>query len=103
MTVDRTSVTLMQTPKNNFEKVWRRLSYLRDISTTEDFKVILFDKMSLSFRFYAPETRGAAQLICLSKHAELLNRIIATIKITEIQQGDVYTYIHREQKRYDCQ
>lgn len=92
----RTSVTLMQTPNNDLEKVWRRLSYLRDISTTEDFKIILFDKMSLSFRFYDAETHGAAQLICHSEHAELLNEIIAMMEITEIQQDDVYNYIHSE-------
>ncbi len=96
MTNYSSSVTLMQPSTNDLEKVWHRLSYLRHISTTEDFKIILFDNMSLSFRFYDTETHGAAQLICHSEHAQLLNEIIATMEITEIQQDDVYTYIHSE-------
>jgi len=90
----RTSVTLMQKSNSSLENLWQNLSQLTDISKTEDFKLILADEHSISFRFYDAETHGVAQLICHSEHLPLLNETIKKINLEEIQQEGVYAYIH---------
>ncbi|WP_285429383.1 hypothetical protein [Pseudomonas sp. lyk4-R2A-8] len=96
MTDYRTSITLTQKNSVNFEELWQRLCNLKDISNTDDFKLILNEKNSISFRFYDTETYGAAQIICHSEHLSLLNKIITEMKIEEIYQNDVYAYIHSQ-------
>lgn len=91
----RVSTTLMlKEESNQVEHLWHRLSHLKWISTTEDFKLILADNEILSFRFYDSETYGAAQLICHSIHAPKIIDAIASLKIDEIPRTGVYKYIH---------
>ncbi|VVO43811.1 hypothetical protein [Pseudomonas fluorescens] len=90
----RTSVTLMQESNSTLENLWQNLSQLTDISKTEDFKLILADEHSISFRFYDAETHGVAQLICHSEHLPFLNETIKKMNLEEIQQEGVYAYIH---------
>lgn len=94
MTDYRTSITIMQKNSVNLENLWQQLCNLTDISNTDDFKLILSKKSSISFRFYDTETYGAAQAICHSEHLPLLNKIITEMKIEEISQNDVYAYLH---------
>lgn len=91
----RTSVTLMLNTNDSLEHLWRNLSKLTDISKTDDFKLILSDERSISFRFYDAETHGVAQLICHSEHLPFLNKILQKMNLEEIQQEGVYAYIHR--------
>ncbi|CRM84069.1 MULTISPECIES: hypothetical protein [Pseudomonas] len=91
----QTSVTLMQKNESNLEHLWHNLSTLTNISKTDDFKLILSDGNSISFRFYDAETHGVAQLICHSEHLSLLNKTIQKMSLEEIQQNGVYEYIHR--------
>ena len=85
----------MQNNESNLEHLWHNLSTLTNISKTDDFKLILSDEKSISFRFYDAETHGVAQLICHSKHLPSLNETIHKINLEEIQQNGVYEYIHR--------
>lgn len=90
-----TSITLMQKQNSANLNTWTRLSKLGYISTIEDIKLVLADKLSISFSFYNTETHGAAQLICHSEHLPFLNKIIKEMYLEEIQQEGVYEYIHR--------
>ncbi|PRA20354.1 hypothetical protein [Pseudomonas poae] len=93
--VYRVSTTLMLKEKDNqIEQLWHRLSHLKHISSTEDFKLILADNETLSFRFYDSETFGAAQLICHSMHAPKIIDALASLKLDEIPRDGVYKYIH---------
>lgn len=94
MTSYRTTVALMQKNDGKTEHLWHKLSNLTDISHTDDFKLILSDETSISFRFYDAETHGAAQLICHANHSPLLDEAIKKINLEEIQQKDIYAYIH---------
>ncbi|VVN62067.1 hypothetical protein PS687_04277 [Pseudomonas fluorescens] len=94
MAVYRTCITLMQKQNSENENTWRRLSNLDCISTIDDIKLVLADNLSISFRFYDAETHGTAQLICHSEHLSILSDIIQKMDINEIQQKDIYTYIH---------
>ena len=92
----RTSIILMQNNNNNdLEPLWYKLSNLSEISKADDFKILLTDEESISFRFYEAETHGVAQLICHSKHLPFLNESISKISLEEIQKKDIYAYIHR--------
>ena len=95
MTVYRTSITLMLKDNSNLERLWHKLSSLTDISKTDDFRLILSNENTISFRFYDAETHGVAQLICHSEHLSFLNEAIKKLDLEEIQQKDVYEYIHR--------
>jgi len=91
----RTSVTLMLNTNSSLEHLWHNLSTLTNISKTDDFKLILSDESSFSFRFYDAETHGVAQLICHAEHLAFLEKIIKEMNLEEIQQEGVYEYIHR--------
>ncbi|QJI11431.1 hypothetical protein HKK58_02450 [Pseudomonas sp. ADAK22] len=95
MSVYRTSITLMLKDNSNLERLWYKLSRLTDISTTDDFRLILSNENTISFRFYDAETHGVAQLICHSEHLPFLNEAIKKLDLEEIQQKNVYEYIHR--------
>ncbi|WP_248733137.1 hypothetical protein [Pseudomonas sp. MWU13-2517] len=96
MTSYYTTVTLMQKNNSNLEHLWHKLSKLKDISKIDDFKTILSNDDSISFRFYDFETHGVAQLICHSTHLPAITKFISKLHLEEIQQKDVYTYIHRK-------
>lgn len=92
----RYSVTLMQKRNVDNDALWKRLSHLTHLSTTEDFKLILLDRLSLAFRFYDAETHGVAQLICHSEHAARVIEKIKILNTEEISKNEVYEYIHRQ-------
>jgi hypothetical protein len=71
----------------------QRLSALDYILTTNDFRLILFNSSTLSIRFFNGETYGAIQLICHSKHKNLILPKINEIKIKEITRSDIYEYM----------
>lgn len=95
MAAYRTSVVLMLKDNSNLERLWHKLSNLRDISNTDDFRLILSNENAISFTFYDAETHGIAQLICHSEHLPFLNEAIKKLDLEEIQQKNVYEYIHR--------
>ncbi|WP_242176617.1 MULTISPECIES: hypothetical protein [unclassified Pseudomonas] len=95
LTSYRYTVTLMQKKNSEPSDVWNKLSDLSHLSTSDDFKLILADRTVLAFRFHDAETHGVAQIIFHSEHLPILNNVISRMGIKEIQQGDVYTYIHR--------
>ncbi|OPA91320.1 hypothetical protein BFW87_20145 [Pseudomonas fluorescens] len=88
------SVTIMMKKDSQPESLWQRLSHLKYISTTDDFRLILKDNNDLTFRFYDAETHGVAQLICHSIHLKKLDNALNILKLRRIQQEGVYEYIH---------
>ncbi|MDY0833885.1 hypothetical protein [Pseudomonas sp. SED1] len=71
----------------------QRLSALDYILTTNDFRLILFNSSTLSIRFFNGETYGAIQLICHSKHKNLILSKINELEIKEITRSDIYEYM----------
>lgn len=94
LTSYRYTVTFMHKKNSDPLNVWNKLSDISHLSTSDDFKLILSDRTGLAFSFYDAETHGAAQILFHSEHLPFLNDVISRMKIKEIQQGDVYTYIH---------
>lgn len=90
----RRSLTLMLKQENLEDQLWQRLSHITDITTTEDFKIILAGSESITFRFYDAETHGVAQLICHSMHSSILVNAIDALQIKEVSRSMVYEYIH---------
>lgn len=95
MTGHRTSVVLMLENNSNLDYLWKKLSNLTDISKIDDFKLILSDENAIYLRFHDSETHGVVQLICHSKHSPSLEKVIKKINLEEIQQEDIYEFIHR--------
>ncbi|WP_338478623.1 hypothetical protein VRB67_21100 [Pseudomonas trivialis] len=96
LTTYRTSIIIMQNKNFEPENTWNKLSHLKNISTTENLKLILTDKDSICFRFYDMETHGAAQLICHSKNAKYAGNALSNVNATKINKNDIYAYIHRK-------
>ncbi|MGX5796787.1 hypothetical protein ACWHY4_23985 [Pseudomonas sp. E2-15] len=94
LTSYRYTVTLMQKKNSEPSDAWNNLSNLSHLSTSDDFKLILADRTVLAFSFYDAETHGVAQFFFHSEHLPFLNDAISRMEIKEIQQEDVYSYIH---------
>ncbi|WP_460952641.1 hypothetical protein AB6N16_08515 [Pseudomonas marginalis] len=95
MTGHHASMVLMLKKHTNLDDLWSKLSNLTDISKTENLKLILSGESSIYLRFHDSETHGVTQLIFHSKHFPLLEKIIKKINLEEIQQEDVYEFIHK--------
>ena len=87
------SVVQLMTQSNNTAALWKRLSALDYISTTNDFRLILADRSILSLRFFDGETYGAIQLICHSKHKKLILSKVNKLEIKEITRSGIYNYM----------
>ncbi|NIL20779.1 hypothetical protein [Pseudomonas sp. AN3A02] len=87
------SVVQLMTQNNKTAALWKRLSALDYISTTNDFRLILADRSILSARFFDGETYGAIQLICHSNHKNLILSKVNEIEIKEITRSGIYEYM----------
>lgn len=95
MTGHQTSIVLMLKNNDNLDSLWDKLSNLNGISKSEDLKWILSEENIIYLRFQNSETHGIVQLICHSKHLHSLEKFIKKVNPEEIQQKDIYKFIHR--------